>query len=101
MTDDSKYIISIRLAHALKILGHDPEVLALSIGVCPKCRTIDGFFQRRRRIIGYCNFHQMKWRSPARLLYATLHSVPVCPMQPNEDFGAYEWVKPHLRAWDD
>jgi len=96
------YTISIRLVHALRILGHDPEYLALAIGLCPTCRTIDGFFQRRRRIIGYCSFHQVKWRSPARLLYAKLHSVPVCPMEPNTDiFATFEWVRPYLRAWDD
>lgn len=93
--------ISIRLAQALKILGHDPLLLIAMFGACPECRSIDGFIQRGKSLVVYCHQHQVKWRSPANLLHATRHSPPVRIADSTDAVREYEWVKPYRPATED
>ena len=60
--------VSIRLR--MSIIGHDTLLVLTTFGACPKCQSIDGFFQRGKRVIGFCNQHRLKWRSPATLVHA-------------------------------
>lgn len=42
--------VSIRLR--MTIIGHDTLLVLTTFGACPQCQSIDGFFQRGKRVIG-------------------------------------------------